>query len=77
MPTNMEPFVLLSLQNYTATMDFVAYFEQQCRSQARVRRLRESAPYADFMKLWSLPIYFQLRYLDHRLSEYACRCLRR
>jgi hypothetical protein len=54
------------LQNYTATMRFVTSFEAECSSQAGVQRLRESQAFVDFMKLFSLPIYFQLRHVPFR-----------
>ena len=42
-------------------MDFVRTFEQQCGSQASVKRLRAHPAYHSFNNKWNLPVYFQIR----------------
>ena len=42
-------------------MDFVRTFEQQCGSQASVKRLRAHPAYHSFNNKWNLPFYFQIR----------------
>eukprot|EP00106_Octopus_bimaculoides_P001032 XP_014768474.1 PREDICTED: conserved oligomeric Golgi complex subunit 2-like [Octopus bimaculoides] len=51
-------------EKYTISMDFMSKFEQQCGSQASVRRLREHSSYQVFMSRWSLPVYFQIRFQE-------------
>ncbi|KAM5235584.1 conserved oligomeric Golgi complex subunit 2 [Ctenodactylus gundi] len=51
-------------QKYTVTMDFVRRFEQQCGSQASVRRLRVHPAYLSFSNKWNLPVYFQIRFRE-------------
>ncbi|KAB0360347.1 hypothetical protein FD754_004503 [Muntiacus muntjak] len=41
-------------------MDFVRTLEQQCGSQASVKRLRAHPAYHNFNNKWSLPVYFQI-----------------
>lgn len=53
--------LLLFLQKYTTSMDFVQKFERQCGSQASVRRLRSHPSYHSFNNKWNLPVYFQIR----------------
>ncbi|XP_029642669.1 conserved oligomeric Golgi complex subunit 2 [Octopus sinensis] len=51
-------------EKYTISMDFMSKFEQQCGSQASVKRLREHSSYQVFMSRWSLPVYFQIRFQE-------------
>eukprot|EP00123_Amoebidium_parasiticum_P021472 comp6800_c0_seq1/m.2543 comp6800_c0_seq1/g.2543 ORF comp6800_c0_seq1/g.2543 comp6800_c0_seq1/m.2543 type:complete len:755 (-) comp6800_c0_seq1:317-2581(-) len=51
-------------KNYMTTMQFVDSFELRLRTQACVSLLRASQSYVDFMKSWSLPVYFQLRFQE-------------
>lgn len=53
--------LLLYLQKYTTSMDFVRKFERQCGSQASVKRLRSHPSYHSFNNKWNLPVYFQIR----------------
>jgi hypothetical protein len=72
---SVTPLARQHLQNYTATMRFVTSFEAECSSQAGVQRLRESQAFVDFMKLFSLPIYFQLRHVPfckHFAHHHGC-----
>ncbi|XP_069464099.1 conserved oligomeric Golgi complex subunit 2 [Ambystoma mexicanum] len=62
-------------EKYTISMDFVRKFEQQCGSQASVKRLRSHPNYHSFNNKWNLPVYFQIRFkeiaggLEAALSE--------
>ncbi|XP_047557318.1 conserved oligomeric Golgi complex subunit 2 isoform X9 [Lutra lutra] len=51
-------------EKYTVSMDFVRAFEQQCGSQASVRRLRAHPAYHSFNNKWNLPVYFQIRFRE-------------
>ncbi|XP_034864327.1 conserved oligomeric Golgi complex subunit 2 isoform X2 [Mirounga leonina] len=51
-------------EKYTISMDFVRAFEQQCGSQASVRRLRAHPAYHSFNNKWNLPVYFQIRFRE-------------
>ncbi|XP_032168470.1 conserved oligomeric Golgi complex subunit 2 isoform X4 [Mustela erminea] len=51
-------------EKYTISMDFVRAFEQQCGSQASVRRLRSHPAYHSFNNKWNLPVYFQIRFRE-------------
>ncbi|XP_077005535.1 conserved oligomeric Golgi complex subunit 2 [Tamandua tetradactyla] len=51
-------------EKYTVSMDFVRRFEQQCGSQASVRRLRAHSTYHSFNNKWNLPVYFQIRFRE-------------
>ncbi|XP_053567151.1 conserved oligomeric Golgi complex subunit 2 [Bombina bombina] len=51
-------------QKYTISMDFVRRFEQQCGSQASVKRLRAHPSYHSFNNKWNLPVYFQIRFKE-------------
>lgn len=53
--------LILFLQKYTTSMDFVRKFERQCGSQASVKRLRSHPSYHSFNNKWNLPVYFQIR----------------
>lgn len=70
-PGNPEIFY----ERYSLSMDFVRRFEQQCSSQASVKRLRVHPSYTSFNNKWNLPVYFQLRYkeiagrLENTISE--------
>ncbi|MEQ2298677.1 Conserved oligomeric Golgi complex subunit 2 [Ameca splendens] len=70
-PGNPEIFY----ERYSVSMDFVRRFEQQCSSQASVKRLRVHSSYTSFNNKWNLPVYFQLRYkeiagrLENTISE--------
>ncbi|XP_047208155.1 conserved oligomeric Golgi complex subunit 2 [Girardinichthys multiradiatus] len=70
-PGNPEIFY----ERYSVSMDFVRRFEQQCSSQASVKRLRVHSSYISFNNKWNLPVYFQLRYkeiagrLENTISE--------
>uniref|UniRef100_A0A3Q2DBG6 Conserved oligomeric Golgi complex subunit 2 n=1 Tax=Cyprinodon variegatus TaxID=28743 RepID=A0A3Q2DBG6_CYPVA len=70
-PGNPEIFY----ERYSVSMDFVRRFEQQCSSQASVKRLRVHPSYTSFNNKWNLPVYFQLRYreiagrLENTISE--------
>ncbi|XP_005812226.1 conserved oligomeric Golgi complex subunit 2 [Xiphophorus maculatus] len=59
-PGNPEIFY----ERYSVSMDFVRRFEQQCSSQASVKRLRVHPSYTSFNNKWNLPVYFQLRYKE-------------
>ncbi|XP_058525316.1 conserved oligomeric Golgi complex subunit 2 isoform X2 [Ochotona princeps] len=49
-------------EKYTISMDFLRRFEQQCGSQASVKRLRAHPAYHSFNNKWNLPVYFQIRF---------------
>ncbi|XP_045293356.1 conserved oligomeric Golgi complex subunit 2 isoform X4 [Leopardus geoffroyi] len=51
-------------EKYTVSMDFVRAFEQQCGTQASVRRLRAHPAYHSFSNKWNLPVYFQIRFRE-------------
>ncbi|XP_077607774.1 conserved oligomeric Golgi complex subunit 2 isoform X2 [Crocuta crocuta] len=51
-------------KKYTVSMDFVRAFEQQCGTQASVRRLRAHPAYHSFNNKWNLPVYFQIRFRE-------------
>nr|XP_020042416.1 conserved oligomeric Golgi complex subunit 2 isoform X1 [Castor canadensis] len=51
-------------EKYTISMDFVRGFEQQCGSQASVKRLRAHPAYHSFSDKWNLPVYFQIRFRE-------------
>ncbi|XP_029787079.1 conserved oligomeric Golgi complex subunit 2 isoform X2 [Suricata suricatta] len=51
-------------KKYTISMDFVRAFEQQCGTQASVRRLRAHPAYHSFNNKWNLPVYFQIRFRE-------------
>lgn len=53
--------LILFLQKYTTSMEFVRKFERQCGSQASVKRLRSHPSYHSFNNKWNLPVYFQIR----------------
>uniref|UniRef100_A0A3Q2R0M6 Conserved oligomeric Golgi complex subunit 2 n=1 Tax=Fundulus heteroclitus TaxID=8078 RepID=A0A3Q2R0M6_FUNHE len=59
-PGNPEIFY----ERYSVSVDFVRRFEQQCSSQASVKRLRLHPKYTSFNNKWNLPVYFQLRYRE-------------
>lgn len=48
-------------EKYTISMDFLRRFEEQCGSQASVKRLRAHPAYHSFNNKWNLPVYFQIR----------------
>ncbi|XP_040823776.1 conserved oligomeric Golgi complex subunit 2 isoform X2 [Ochotona curzoniae] len=51
-------------EKYTISMDFLRRFEQQCGSQASVKRLRAHPAYHSFNNKWNLPVYFQIRFRE-------------
>ncbi|XP_069340676.1 conserved oligomeric Golgi complex subunit 2 isoform X2 [Eulemur rufifrons] len=51
-------------EKYTISMDFVRRFEQQCGSQASIKRLRAHPAYHSFNNKWNLPVYFQIRFRE-------------
>ncbi|RUS73592.1 hypothetical protein EGW08_018635, partial [Elysia chlorotica] len=51
-------------KKYTACMQFLDSFENQCGSQASVKRLRQHPSYVSLLGKWSLPVYFQIRFQD-------------
>ena len=51
------------IQCYTAMMKFVSSFEALCPSQSSVRKLRAHPSFTAFLSKWSLPVYFQIRYV--------------
>ncbi|XP_048223530.1 conserved oligomeric Golgi complex subunit 2 [Perognathus longimembris pacificus] len=51
-------------EKYTISMGFVRGFEQQCGSQASVKRLRAHPAYCSFSNKWNLPVYFQIRFRE-------------
>lgn len=51
-------------EKYTISMNFVRVFEQQCGSQASVKRLRVHPAYQSFNNKWNLPVYFQIRFRE-------------
>lgn len=51
-------------KRYHICMNFISSFEMQCRSQASVKRLRQSESYNRFLAHWSLPVYFQIRFQE-------------
>jgi len=52
-----------SLQEYTDGMEFLSSFELQCATIQSVKRLRAHPSYSKFINKWSLPVYFQIRYI--------------
>ena len=54
-------------RNYTASMQFVADFEQLAWSQRHVAHLRAQPSMVEFMAKWTtqqLPIYYQIRFKE-------------
>lgn len=51
-------------EKYTISMDFLRRFEEQCGSQASVKRLRAHPAYHSFNNKWNLPVYFQIRFRE-------------
>ncbi|KAL2770705.1 conserved oligomeric Golgi complex subunit 2 isoform 2 [Daubentonia madagascariensis] len=51
-------------EKYTTSMNFVRRFEQQCGSQASIKRLRAHPAYHSFNNKWNLPVYFQIRFRE-------------
>ncbi|KAI8377835.1 uncharacterized protein BYT42DRAFT_614487 [Radiomyces spectabilis] len=51
-------------KNYTASMNFVTEIENLCVSKRSLLYLRNHLSYAEFMKRWQLPVYFQLRFRE-------------
>ncbi|KNC86495.1 hypothetical protein SARC_01366 [Sphaeroforma arctica JP610] len=50
--------------NYTCTKKFINRFSEKIGSPQSVALLKNSTSYIDFMKSWSLPIYYQLRFQE-------------
>ncbi|XP_053460561.1 conserved oligomeric Golgi complex subunit 2 isoform X2 [Nycticebus coucang] len=51
-------------EKYIISMDFLRRFEQQCGSQASIKRLRAHPAYHSFNNKWNLPVYFQIRFRE-------------
>ncbi|KAI8144116.1 hypothetical protein BJV82DRAFT_644216 [Fennellomyces sp. T-0311] len=51
-------------KNYSATVSFIAGIEALCPSKKALLYLRSHQRYAEFMKRWQLPVYFQLRFRE-------------
>ncbi|KAI8970293.1 oligomeric golgi complex component, COG2-domain-containing protein [Mycotypha africana] len=51
-------------QNYSATISFISNLEGLCASRKSILYLRKHPSYAEFMKKWQLPVYFQLRFRE-------------
>ena len=62
--TNLYLIIFILFKRFQLCMDFVSNFERQCGSQASISRLRSSEAYNALMTHWSLPVYFQIRYLN-------------
>ena len=46
------------------TIWFINKFEGVCGSKTSVQRLRSHPSFNAFMSRWSLPVYFQIRFVD-------------
>ena len=57
-------YLLFFHQKYTVSMEFVSQFEKSCGSKASVKRLRAHSSYTGFLSRWSLPVYFQIRFVS-------------
>ncbi|KAK8385088.1 hypothetical protein O3P69_012114 [Scylla paramamosain] len=51
-------------KRYLETLDFLDSFEALLGSRAKVAAFREMDDYNNFMQLWNLPVYFQIRYQE-------------
>ena len=51
------------VQEYMDGMEFLSSFELQCGTIQSVDRLRQHPSYERFMNKWSLPVYFQIRFV--------------
>ncbi|KAI9484960.1 oligomeric golgi complex component, COG2-domain-containing protein [Zychaea mexicana] len=51
-------------KNYSATVSFISGIEALCSNKKSLLYLRSHQRYAEFMKRWQLPVYFQLRFRE-------------
>ncbi|KAI7849841.1 hypothetical protein BDC45DRAFT_546809 [Circinella umbellata] len=51
-------------KNYSATVAFISGVESLCSTKKSLLYLRSHQRYAEFMKRWQLPVYFQLRFRE-------------
>lgn len=59
-PGNPDEFV----KNYNIAMKFLEDFEMNLECEESFRMVRDSEHYSDFMQLWNLPVYFQIRFQE-------------
>ena len=59
-PGNPDEFV----KNYNIAMKFLEDFEMNLESEESLDAVRDSEQYSDFMQLWNLPVYFQIRFQE-------------
>ena len=52
------------LANYETSLKFLEDFEANLDTADSLGRVRDSAAYADFMQLWNLAVYFQIRFQE-------------
>ena len=61
---NMSYQYSFLIQKYMTTIWFINKFEGVCGSKTSVQRLRSHPSFSAFMSRWSLPVYFQIRFVD-------------
>ena len=59
-PGNPDEFV----KNYNIAMKFLEDFEMNLECEESFRSVRDSEQYSDFMQLWNLSVYFQIRFQE-------------
>ena len=47
--------------NYSLAMDFVGGFEKLYSDSESITRLRSQSTYSEFLKMWQLSVYYQIR----------------
>ena len=59
-PGNPEEF----FKNYNICTKFLDDFEMNLMSLESLRKIRESESYNNFMQMWNLPVYYQIRFQE-------------
>ena len=59
--TLVRCILVIVVQNYRKTSDFINQFEELCSTKKSVQRLRSHTSYSYFLNKWSFPVYYQIR----------------